>query len=82
MYRINDRNLIITLVAMDGEVLFSRNWAAVLMPSLWGILVYRAFTSRVTRIASLGTPLVLDIFRRKAPVSLMYEGRVSAIGCR
>ena len=72
----------ISLVAMVGDCLCSSAWATVLIPSRWGMLVYNAPTSIVTRIESLGTPFVLLSFLRKAPVSFIYDGSDSAIGCR
>ena len=57
----------ITRVAMLGDRRLSRAWATVLMPSRCGILVYKALTSIVTSIESLGTPLVSLILRMKAP---------------
>ena len=81
-WRIRDRNLIKTLVGIEGVCLFSNACAVALISSLWGMLVYKEATSIVTRMEILGTLPMSLIFPKNALVSLINEGNFSAIGCR
>ena len=78
---IRNRNLIIFVGIGFLGTEFKGSFAA-LIPSWFGILVNKDFTSKVTRNWSsvmFCTPLVLLI---KSVVSLIYDGSASACGLR
>ena len=69
-------------VGIGFSVPWSRASLPACIPSLFGMLVYRDDTSRVTRIAPVGISLSELSLVKKWVVSLMYDGSLGASGFR
>ena len=69
-------------VGIGFSVPWSRASLHACIPSLFGMLVYRDDTSRVTRIAPVGISLSELSLVKKWVVSLMYDGSLGASGFR
>ena len=79
---IRKRNLMLTFVAIGLSLwAFSFSLTASVSSQL-GILVYRGFTSIDTNIVSLVSSCMSVTFLIKSGVSLTYDGRFCAYGCK
>ena len=69
--QINDLNVVITFVATFLPRKFSTDVFTALIPSEFGILVYKDLTSRNTKYELSGIVSIVLIFRKKSPVAYM-----------
>ena len=66
--------MLITFIASTLLGKFSRDVLAALIPSAFGIIVYKDFTSRDTKYELSGIVSIVLVFRKKSLVSCIYDG--------